>query len=307
MTDYLLSMTGYGEATIQIGEKQWQFVVQSVNSRYLDCRCRLPLAFQSLELQFRAIVKKYVERGKVDVVLTSSMVEALPLSGESASAYFNKSWIAGFCSAGAGLFDSLGWSSNDQMRSSLLQSALGRKEAFDVPSENIEDVTASLDKLLHNALKCHLESRKKEGHCLAADFRHRILLLEKMLSQIEMHADGMPKIFKDRIKQRLKTLLDDVKVELDEARLCQEVAYLVDKADISEEIVRLRAHLVQFIDEIENSSNGRKGKKLEFVVQEMLREINTIGSKANLLEITRNVVEMKNELEKIREQVQNVI
>ena len=117
----------------------------------------------------------------------------------------------------------------------------------------------------------------------------------------------MPQIFKERIEQRLTALLVDSPVSPDEARICQEIAFLVDKADISEEIVRFKSHLAQFLNELELESSKRKGKKLEFITQEMLREVNTIGSKANLIEITRNVVDAKNELEKIREQVQNVI
>ena len=307
MSDLLLSMTGYGEATVIAGDKEWRIVIQSVNSRYLDCRCRLPHTLHSLEPQFRSAVKKFVERGKVDIVLTSSVVDSTESEVDSSSTYFNNSFIAGYCMAGVALVDSLGWSVNDQMHSSLLQSALARREAFDAPSENIEEVSDILDTLLMEALKSHLESRKKEGLYLAADFRRRISIIAELLSEVEKHAVEMPEIFKDRIEQRLTLILSDTHVHLDETRLCQEVAYLIDKADISEEIVRLRAHLEQFIHEIESLSTNRKGKKFEFVVQEMLREINTIGSKANLLEITRNVVDMKNELEKIREQVQNVI
>ena len=117
----------------------------------------------------------------------------------------------------------------------------------------------------------------------------------------------MPAIFKQRIAERLNTLIEDNQFELDPARMSQEVAHLIDKADITEEIVRFNAHIEQFYAEINDQVADRKGKKLEFIVQEMLREINTVGSKANLLEITRSVVEVKNELEKIREQVQNVV
>jgi len=307
LPDHLLSMTGYGEASVSAADKEWHIVIQSVNSRYMDCRCRLPHALQSLELQFRSLAKKFIERGKVDIVLTSSPSDPASSFEGASLTHFNNAWLSSYCLAGVDFLDSLGWPVNDLARSSIFQSALTRKEAFDVPSQNLDDVSGILDGLLLEALKAHFESRKQEGLCLAADFRHRISLLEQRLSEVENFSEGMSEIFKGRIEQRLNLILADAKVELDEARLCQEVAYLIDKADISEEIVRLRAHLTQFINEIDISSNNRKGKKLEFVVQEMLREINTIGSKANLLEITRNVVDMKNELEKIREQVQNVI
>ncbi|MCD6430893.1 MAG: YicC family protein [Deltaproteobacteria bacterium] len=307
MSDSLLSMTGYGEATQIVNDRELRCVVQSVNSRYLDCRFRLPHNFQSLEPRFKGLVKKIVERGKVDIVLSFEVVGVEWTDASSSSNYFNGPWIAGFCNSAEGLADTLGWPVTDHMRSVLMQSALSRREAFESPAENIEESADLFLGLLQKALLLHLDSRKIEGAHLAADFHLKISLLSDKMSEIELSAIGMPQIFKDRIGQRLASILEDGRVSLDESRLCQEVAYLVDKADISEEIVRFRAHISQFLDVLESETSSRKGKKLEFIVQEMLREINTVGSKANLLEITRNVVDIKNELEKIREQVQNVI
>ena len=307
MSDFLLSMTGYGESTRIIKDKEWRCVVQSVNSRHLDCRCRLPNQYQSLEPVVRAQVKKSVERGKVDVSFSFTSVEEAGDASPLVDNYFNVTWVTGFCQAGEQLVESLNWPKTELLRSTLLQSSLNRREAFDSSSEICEDSVAQLSGLLKETLLLHLESRKAEGSHLAADMRHRISLLEEVILKVQASALLMPQIFKGRIEQRLATLLDDNSVNLDEARLCQEIAHLVDKADISEEIVRFESHLAQFLNELEVVSSRRKGKKLEFIAQEMLREVNTIGSKANLLEITRNVVDAKNELEKIREQVQNVI
>ena len=307
MIDSLLSMTGYGEALLVINDKEWRCVVQSVNSRYFDCRCRMPQNMQFLEPLIRGQVKKVVERGKVDIVLTYESVDGIDSDGQPAANFFNDSWVTGFCRAGEGLVNSLDWPVNEYIYSTILQAALARREALVLPSVNLDDISAPILELLVHALDLHLESRSNEGAHLAADFRLRISLLCDKMSEIEKLAVDMPLIFKERIEQRLSLLLEEGHHKLDESRLCQEVAYLVDKADISEEIVRFRAHVTQFTDDVESKSNNRKGKKLEFIVQEMLREINTIGSKANLLEITQNVVEIKNELEKIREQVQNVI
>ncbi|MEA3333554.1 MAG: YicC/YloC family endoribonuclease [Pseudomonadota bacterium] len=307
MIESLLSMTGYGEATLIINEVEWRCVVQSVNSRYLDCRCRLPHNIQSLEPLIRGQVKKSIERGKVDIVFSYSSVEESVAVGQSPANIFNSSWVAGFCRAGEELLGSLEWPKTECMYSAVMQAAFARREAFDIPSENVVDISASIMNLLADSLDLHLESRSKEGHHLAVDFRHRLSLLSEKMADIEKLAVSMPQIFKERIELRLSLLLDDGPQKLDESRLCQEVAYLVDKADISEEIVRFRAHVAQFNDDLVSKSNNRKGKKLEFIVQEMLREINTVGSKANLLEITQNVIDIKNELEKIREQVQNVI
>ncbi len=307
MTDFLLSMTGYGEATRIINDKEWRCVVQSVNSRHLDCRCRLPNQYQSLEPAVRDQVKKSVERGKVDVTFSLVSVEESSDRTLLPDNYFNVSWVSGFCRAGEQLVDSLNWPKSDPLYSALIQSALARREAFDTSTVMYEGSAEQLSDLLKDALFLHLESRRAEGTHLAADMRHRISLLDSFIKQVQTSALTMPQIFKERIEQRLAALLVDSPVTPDEARLCQEIAFLVDKADISEEIVRFKSHLAQFLNELELESSKRKGKKLEFIVQEMLREINTIGSKANLLEITRNVVDAKNELEKIREQVQNVI
>lgn len=299
-------MTGFGEAKSLIGDNEWHVVVQSVNSRYLDCRFRLPSALQSFEPKFRGIVKKFVERGKLDIGFTFSALDSLA-GNELSGACFNAAFISGFCRAGVDLAESLAWPVGEQLQSTLLHAALNRREAFASPSENGDDIFDPLCKLFRDALQLHLDSCLKEGASLAQDFRSRISFLTERLAEIETLALTMPAIFKERIHQRLDKLLSEIRIELDESRLIQEIAYFIDKADISEEIVRLKAHLTQFIQELELHNVKRKGKKLEFLVQEMLREINTIGSKANLLDVTKNVVDMKNELEKIREQVQNVI
>lgn len=300
-------MTGYGEATRIINNKEWRCVVQSVNSRHLDCRCRLPNQYQSLEPVLRDQVKKGIERGKVDVTFSFASVADGIDNADSSANFINVPWVVGFCRTGERLIESIGWQFSGPLQSSLMQSALNRREAFDTLSVASVDAAEQLPYLLGEALCLHLESTRIEGAHLATDMRHRIYLLEKMLNEIDNSSRLMPKIFKDRIEQRLSVLLDDNSINLDESRLCQEVAFLVDKSDISEEIVRFNSHLTQFLGELEFESSSRKGKKLEFITQEILREINTIGSKANLLEITRIVVDAKNELEKIREQVQNVV
>ena len=307
MSDNMLSMTGYGEATQKFNDREWRCVVQSVNSRYFDCRCRLPHNFQSIESRFKELAKKFIERGKVDVVVTYEACDARGSDSPSLSNYFNVPWVTGFCHSSVELVDSLGWPLTENLYSTLLSSAFTRREAFDSPSENIDEVAAPILLLLRSALELHHESRKKEGSHLAADFRRRIYFLVNKMTEIEGSASVMPQVFKKRIELRLVSIIDDNRITLDESRLCQEIAYLIDKADISEEIVRFKSHIAQFLDEVESETTNRKGKKLEFIIQEILREINTIGSKANLLEITRNVVDIKNELEKIREQVQNVI
>ncbi len=300
-----MSMTGYGEAAAAIGNYQWRCVVQSVNSRNLDIRFRFPAALSVLEIRLRKEAQKFVRRGKVDVSFSYA------LSGgdgdEILSAYFNPEWVAGFCRAGEELLDSLDWQANAALRASILKSAFSQREAFADTELKIDCAADKLILLFDAALKKHAESRKLEGEELGLDLINRLTLLDDFIAAISEKAQSMPEIFRERIKHRIEVLIADKQFDLDHSRLAQEVAHLIDKADISEEIVRFKAHIVQFRAEINESSTERKGKKLEFIVQEMLREVNTVGSKANLLEITRSVVEVKNELEKIREQVQNIV
>ncbi len=301
-----MSMTGYGEAVTIIESHEWRCVVQSVNSRNLDARFRFPSALSPLEVKFRKEVQKVIQRGKVDVTFSYSSLTKDADTLNSAD-YFNSDWVADFCRAGENLLDSLSWQSSDIIRASILRSAFSQRDAFSEAQVEIDNSVDFLIELLRNALEKHAKSRKQEGDQLALDMRTRLSLLDDYIALIAEKAESMPEIFKERINLRIETILADKLFELDQSRVTQEIAYLIDKADVSEEIVRFKSHIIQFLTEINDSLVDRKGKKLEFLVQEMLREINTIGSKANLLEITRCVLDVKNELEKIREQVQNIV
>ncbi len=309
MAAKLLSMTGYGEAISQFAELEWRCVVQSVNSRNLDARFRLPASLQGLEIKFRKLLQKVIARGKVDVVFSFSPMAVVDDSSDliSGGLLFNSDWVADFCRSGENLFTDLDWQSSDNLRAALLQSAFSQRGAFSDNALDLTEVSDPLLELLQSALGLHLESREQEGENLAADFFGRLSLLKDYISTIADKAAAMPEIFKERIGIRLDSIIDNDQFTLDPARVTQEIAHLIDKADISEEIVRFNSHIEQIYLEINDSSADRKGKKLEFIVQEMLREINTVGSKANLLEITQIVVDVKNELEKIREQVQNIV
>ncbi len=301
------SMTGYGEAAAVFADLEWRCVIQSVNSRNLDIRFRLPSALNGLEIAFRKELQKVLARGKVDVSFSFVLQTAGDDLASLSADYFNSDWVAGFCASGEKILARMDWQSSDVMRAALLRAAFNQRDAFAADELKLDNLADDLFGLLHDALDLHLRSRAQEGKHLATDILGRLQVLEKHLHCISDKAAAMPDLFKDRIRERIELLIDSNQYELDQARMSQEVAHLIDKADISEEIVRFRAHIEQLSVEINESSESRKGKKLEFIVQEMLREINTIGSKANLLEITRLVVDVKNELEKIREQVQNVV
>ena len=307
MAANLPSMTGYGEAISIIDDREWRCVIQSVNSRNLDIRFRLPSSLNALEIPFRKLVQKVMLRGKVDVVFSFSTLSCTDNDTLNATGSFNSLWVADFCRAGESLLEALSWQSSDKLQASILQSAFLQRDAFAETQVKIDCVSESLGQLLQAALSKHFDSRRQEGEHLALDIIARLSIMEDYMTSISEKALLMPEVFRERINIRLDAIIADKQFLLDPARLTQEVAHLIDKADISEEIVRFSAHIIQFLSEINDRSPDRKGKKLEFIVQEMLREINTIGSKANLLEITRSVVEVKNELEKIREQIQNVV
>jgi len=302
----LLSMTGYGEATSRIDNLEWHCVIQSVNSRNLDVRFRFPGSLQSLEIGFRKYLQGFIARGKVDVAF--SFVPFLDDDSVAASeTYMNTDWVAGFCDSGEQLLCRLNWQTSDKLRAALLQGAFSQRGAFSAGEFDLQALSEPLLSLFDTALSQHHDSSISEGRLLASDIIERLSLLDSYLCGISDKAAVMPQVFKDRITERLESIIDNDQFQLDQARVTQEIAHLVDKADISEEIVRFDAHIKQVFSEINDSTAERKGKKLEFVVQEMLREINTVGSKANLLEITTSVIEVKNELEKIREQVQNIV
>jgi uncharacterized protein (TIGR00255 family) len=144
--------------------------------------------------------------------------------------------------------------------------------------------------------------RADEGANIAADFSERLQRLEELVGEIEARAPSVVQEVRDRLKERIQVLLGEV--SMDESRLAQEAALLADRSDITEEVVRLRSHIQQFRDQLD--SDGPRGRQLEFLLQEMHREINTVGSKANDLAISQRVIQAKTELERIREQVQNV-
>ena len=303
----LISMTGYGESTKVMDGREWRCVIQSVNSRNLDLRFRLPSGLQALEIQFRKCVQSCIHRGKVDVAITFTSLSSDEKAAAFSNSSFNSDWVLSFCRAGELLFDPLSWPASDDLRAALLRSAFSQRHAFADEALDVDVVSDDLTALLLCTLRLHGDSCRGEGTHLAVDIKDRLALLQSNIAVIQDSATLMPELFRERIASRISALIDDVQYEVDPVRMTQEIAHLIDKADISEEIVRFCAHIDQFYTEIDDSVPERKGKKLEFVVQEMLREINTVGSKANLLEITRRVVDVKNELEKIREQVQNVV
>lgn len=288
------SMTGYGRAGLTISEGAESFIIEikTVNHRYLDINCRLNDRFFSLEPFIKEEVKKRFSRGAFTVLAYSdqSAPPCLKLNTAVAKAYVD---------AADALKNSLG------IRGELdIEGLLRLKDVFSAPvGKNID---ASL---LKDALKdClvsvfnELESwREREGASLGIDVKNRIKSLEALLGAVELRAPEIHTAYREKLRLEMEKILKD---RVDENRILAEAAIYAEKCDTSEEITRLKSHFRLFHEYLDGG--GPVGKKLDFLCQELFREINTIGSKAGDAGTTRTIVDMKAELEKIREQVQNI-
>jgi len=288
------SMTGYGRGEAQGAEYSVVVEIRSVNHRYLELYFRLPRQLNMLEDTLKKQMQSKLNRGKADVFLTlnrpgGKKIE-LTLDKELAIAYHNSlvqlSGITG------------------------LPLAVGAEDVAAFPGvldqQAAEDDTEEIAALAKNALAAALEQliemRQREGQSLAEDICVRIAQIEAMAAEIEKFVPQLLMEQQIKLRKRVSELLEDVTV--DEARLANEVAFLADRTDISEELTRLASHCRQFNETC--LLPEAVGRKLDFLTQEMNREINTIGSKSNALVISNQVIEMKSALEKIREQVQNI-
>ena len=288
------SMTGFGRGEWQEDEKRVEVEVKSFNHRYLDISPHLPRRLNSLEAQVRNVIKQRVSRGRVEVsvqIEDSSLVEQrLELDVPLARDYH-----LGLKT----LQQELGIPGEIRLETlANFRDIFTRKEV----ETDLEKEWASLQAALEAALRSLEQMRQDEGLALRGDFLGRLRAIEEMAQEIEKKAPLALEACRDRLAERVQELSRGLPV--DEARLAQEVAYLAERSDITEELVRIRSHLNQFREMLDASEPA--GRKLEFLLQEINREANTIGSKASDAGIAQVAVEIKSELEKMREQVQNV-
>lgn len=289
-----LSMTGFGrgEVTTEVGTIVVE--MKTVNHRYLDIAIRAPKEFNALEESLRGVIRQALSRGRVDVFVryTPSLEQApaVTINLALAKAYLDQVEVL-----------------QQEMR---LTGQLTAYEILQLPQVVRLDEPVIGPELLRNpllavartALAGLSQMRAQEGERLVADMRERVASLAKLLLAVEKRSPEVVNEYQQKLQLRLQEMLPEG--VLDEARLAQEVAILADRACITEEIVRLRSHFAQFDALI--ARQEPVGRQLDFLVQEMNREINTIGSKANDAKVAQLVVEMKSELEKIREQTQNI-
>lgn len=282
-------MTGFGKSVIQLPGKKITIEIKSLNSKNLDLNARIPSAYREKELHIRNLVAKSLVRGKVDVGL---YVES---TGEATNTKVNEGVVKEYMNQLKTVVDGI-----DNVE--LLKMAVRLPDALKVEREelNENEYKAILDNL-ESALREINTYRLDEGNSLKTEFELRIKNLQRLLDEvIALDVERL-----DTVKVRLEKAVADLKVELDENRFEQELIYYLEKYDITEEKVRLKNHLDYFTEALD--SDDSNGKKLGFIGQEIGREINTIGSKSNFAPMQQLVVQMKDELEKVKEQVLNVL
>lgn len=289
------SMTGYGKAEAMIEGRKYAVEIRSLNHRYLEISLRLPGSLSALEMEIKRRIGERFSRGRIEVAIrvdTNGNIEEgrLELNLPLLRNYFN-------------LLQRL--KDEFQLKGEVtLENLTGFKDVF-VPMEvetNMELIAEHIAVVLDEAVGLLTEMRKKEGELLLADLEERIRLIEACLDSISDRAPRCVQEYQRRLTERIRELTEGV--DIDAVRLSQEVAIMADKSDVTEEIVRLNSHISQFHEMLR--SEDAVGRKIDFLIQEMNREINTIGSKTGDLEISRNVIEIKSELGKLREQVQNI-
>ena len=289
------SMTGYGRAKKEIGGRNILVELKSVNNRYLDCTVKLPKLFGFLEEKIKSYISsKGISRGKVEIFVSIDILEEIGVSVELDRAYA-KSYVDALKTLAAEF---------DLPNDISVMSVAANRDIFAVKKadEDMDREWANVLPVLEEATSAFIASREREGANLKADILSKKANIEDLVKKIAPLSEADVKNQYAKIESRIKQLLGDVTV--DESRLITECALFADKVAIDEELVRLASHFEAFEQIV--ASNDPVGRKLDFLLQEINRETNTIGSKACDVAIAKIVVEIKSELEKIREQIQNI-
>mgnify|MGYP003959102461 FL=1 len=288
-------MTGFGRAECQEGDYTYQAEIRSVNNRFIEINTRLPKAYVDLEQTLKKLIKKHCSRGSINLTIT------LGNSNEGSGEWDVKPNIP----LATQYVDAL-----KQIRGSLeiegeidLKSVVGLRDIIKIEPVTLDPAKKDLILNITTEVLASLKKmRVEEGKNLQKDLAQRIDAIENHAAEIESRHPEVIKEYQVKLNERIKTLNEGL--DLDETRLAQEAALLADRSDVTEEMTRLKSHLNQFRNFF--NANEPIGRKLEFITQEINREVNTTGSKSSDIIISNRVIEMKSELEKIREQVQNI-
>ncbi|MCK5824183.1 MAG: YicC family protein [Ichthyobacteriaceae bacterium] len=285
----ILSMTGFGKAVSQLPTKKLTVEVKTLNSKQLDLNVRVPSVYRAKELDIRSLASKSIMRGKVELNL---FVE---VTGDDSPYTVNKEIINGYINGLKGIYD--GADETEYLKMAVKFPDTVKTERKELDNDEWKEVV-TIVKLALSELN---DYRKTEGVSLFNELSLRVLNIADLLKEV-------PKYEEERVntvRERIAKSIDDLKLNIDQNRFEQEMIFYIEKLDVTEEKVRLDHHLKYFLEEIESGESN--GKKLGFISQEIGREINTLGSKSNHSQLQRIVVQMKDELEKIKEQVLNVL
>lgn len=287
------SMTGYGRATAALAGFSLTVQVSSVNRKTLDLTIGIPEEWESLEPAIGDLVRKHATRGKVHVDIEVTGDKGAPqVSWDEAAATEALARLQGFAAS-----QGVEFKPTPEL---LWQIANSQKRANDFPSAEVAQPVV-MDALAQ-ALRSFAAMRAKEGEALLVDFIQRAELLHRHVEAVATRAPQVPVNYREQLMKRLRDA--GLELDLNDERVLREIALFADRCDVTEEITRLRSHFEQFGGLLQ--SDAEIGRKAEFLLQEIGREVNTIGSKANDLTIARSVIELKNELERVREQIANV-
>ena len=287
-------MTGFGRGEYIGALKQVTVEIKSVNHRFCDVQVRLPYQYAMFEENVRRYILTHFSRGRIDVFIklenTGVKQRELQVDKELAVAYYKK-------------LEELAASTGIPCQVDVVQIAqFPEVLTLCAPEEEMDLIWQDVMPALQQAVNVLLAMREKEGQKLKEDLRQRIQALQQIYSEILKKSPQVVEIYREKLRTRIEEFF--LEGQIDEERLALEVALFADKCNLDEELVRLNSHLIQFTQTLEEDT--AVGRKLDFLLQEMNREVNTIGSKANDVEITQAVVALKSELEKVREQVQNI-
>lgn len=288
------SMTGFGRGKYEKEGRYYTIEIKSVNHKYHDISIRLPRFLNGMDEKIRKKISEFISRGKMDVLVNfenyGSQSNAIHFNIDLAKEYVN------------GL-KNLAEQTNVNYDINVMELAKMPEILKVAEQENDSLVAQELMFALEEALENFVQMRAQEGQKLKEDCEKRLVFIQQKVEEIEKYSHTLVQEYKQKLEMRIKELLDTKVV--DENRLAQEIVIFSDKSSIEEELTRLKSHITQFKQLLETGSSPI-GKKFDFLIQEMNREVNTIGSKANCLEITNRVIELKTEIENVREQVQNI-
>lgn len=288
------SMTGFGRAEEVLNGRDILVEIRSVNHRYYEFSSRIPRAYGYIEEKLKSLLNGRIARGKTEVSVTVSSVE-----GKEAVIEVNEAIASGYVDALRKANEKLGLTDDITLSQMMrLPDIFTVRKVQDDEDQVWQDVKAVTEKALDNFVRM----RETEGVRMKEDLLFRLENIEKMVSDVEVRSPEVNAAYRDRLYNKIKEVLADKNV--DESRLLTEAAIFADKTAVDEETVRLRSHINQFRSMLE--LDEPVGRKLDFLIQEFNREANTIGSKAQDAKITKTVVELKSEIEKIREQIQNI-